>query len=221
MARNEYRPDDFDRENQARRNQDMNLRDRTRWDQDGGGQIAGDNRRARDQQFGSGGNAGRGSDPYSEDQWFGERWGRNSDLPATRPQSSSDQSNMGSAQQQKGRYGGKGPQGYKRSAERLTEEVNDRLMWDSEVDATNISVSVEDGEVTLEGSVEDRFQKRAAEDCCYGVSGVTNVYNHLRIQPASAVSSQTAADKKKIGGEEGQSRQTDTAAEPTKKTPAR
>lgn len=220
MSRNPYRPDDYERENQGRRNQDINLRESTRWDQDGGGQGADDwnneSSRYRERNRGSGANGGRGSDPYSEDQWFGERWGRNADLPATW-----GQSRMGNQQQEKGRYGGRGPQGYQRSSERLTEEINDRLTWDSDVDATHITVTVQDGEATLEGFVEDRFQKRAAEECCYAVSGVRDVHNHLRIQPASGDSSQTGPDKRMLGNEEGQSRQTDTAAEKGRKTLAR
>lgn len=83
------------------------------------------------------------------------------------------------------RHRGKGPKGYTRSDERILEEVNDRLTQDGEVDASDIAVSVKKGEVTLNGTVFDRYEKRRAEDCADSVSGVRNTQNNLRIeQPA-------------------------------------
>jgi hypothetical protein len=80
-----------------------------------------------------------------------------------------------------GPYTGHGPQGFQRQDERIREDVNDRLTWHGEVDATNIQVTVENGEVTLEGTVDDRRQKRLAEDIAEDVSGVKDIHNHLRI----------------------------------------
>jgi len=82
------------------------------------------------------------------------------------------------------RYGhaGRGPKGYVRTDERIREDVCDRLSWDDEVDATDITVRVENGEVTLEGSVETRHMKRLAEDIAEGVSGVTDVHNTVRVK---------------------------------------
>ena len=59
---------------------------------------------------------------------------------------------------------GKGPKGYRPSDARLAEIVCERLTDDPFVDARNISVAVNDGEVTLTGSVEERRQKYIAED---------------------------------------------------------
>jgi osmotically-inducible protein OsmY len=81
-----------------------------------------------------------------------------------------------------GPYTGRGPQGYQRQDERIREDVNDRLTWHGGVDATNIQVRVENGEVTLEGTVEDRRQKRLAEDIAEDVSGVKDVHNHLHLK---------------------------------------
>lgn len=78
-------------------------------------------------------------------------------------------------------YRGKGPRGYVRSRERIREDVCDRLTDDPGVDASNIEVEVQDGEVTLSGTVSDRRQKRRAEDCADTVGGVTHVQNNLRI----------------------------------------
>ena len=80
---------------------------------------------------------------------------------------------------------GKGPKGYKRSDDRIAEDVNDSLTQDTNVDATDIAVVVKDGEVTLNGTVTSRIEKRGAEDLAHDVSGVTHVQNNLRIVAAS------------------------------------
>ena len=72
-------------------------------------------------------------------------------------------------------YSGRGPKGYKRSDERIREEVSDRLMDDHRVDASDITVEVKDGEVTLTGTVPDREQKCSAEELVDRVNGVTEV----------------------------------------------
>jgi hypothetical protein len=78
-------------------------------------------------------------------------------------------------------YAGRGPKGYRRSDERIEEEVNDRLTRHPGIDASEIEVSVSNGEVTLRGTVSNRQQKRAAEDCVEEVFGVENVQNQLRV----------------------------------------
>lgn len=81
----------------------------------------------------------------------------------------------------RGGYSGRGPQGYKRSDERICEDVCDRLSWHDEVDATEIAVRVSDGEVILEGRVENRHMKRLAEDLADEVPGVVDVHNAIRV----------------------------------------
>lgn len=75
---------------------------------------------------------------------------------------------------------GKGPKGYTRSDERIRDDVCDRLMqgW---VNAENVEVTVEKGEVTLAGQVEHRQDKRAIEDIAESVLGVTEIHNQLRV----------------------------------------
>jgi len=81
-----------------------------------------------------------------------------------------------------GEHRGKGPRGYQRADERILEDVNDRLNDDPRLDASDIEVSVQSSEVTLSGEVSSRADKRRAEDCLEGVSGVTNVQNNLRVR---------------------------------------
>lgn len=78
---------------------------------------------------------------------------------------------------------GRGPKGYKRSDERISEEVHQRLTDDPWVDATHIDVEVKDGEVTLSGTVSDREERRRAERCVEDIWGVSHVQNNLRVQP--------------------------------------
>jgi osmotically-inducible protein OsmY len=80
----------------------------------------------------------------------------------------------------RGQHEGRGPKGYRRSDERIREDVSEELTRHPEVDASEIEVSVQDGEVTLSGTVEDRRAKRLAEDVVERVSGVNEVHNQLR-----------------------------------------
>jgi len=77
---------------------------------------------------------------------------------------------------------GRGPEGYVRSDERIREDACDRLTDDWAVDARNITLSVSNGEITLDGTVDSRAAKRRAEECVENISGVGHVQNNLRIQ---------------------------------------
>jgi hypothetical protein len=92
-----------------------------------------------------------------------------------------------------GEHRGRGPKGYRRSDERIREDVSDRLTDDSWLDASNIEVSVDDGEVTLSGSVDSRDAKRRAEDLAERVSGVGDVQNQLKVRRGPEINDQTRA----------------------------
>jgi osmotically-inducible protein OsmY len=76
---------------------------------------------------------------------------------------------------------GRGPKNYQRSDERIKEDINDRLSDDWFIDASEVDVTVSGGEVTLAGTVDDRSDKRRAEDIAESVSGVKHVENRLRV----------------------------------------
>jgi len=80
-----------------------------------------------------------------------------------------------------GPHRGKGPAGYQRSDERIRELVSEALTDDDQIDASQIHVTVKDGEVTLTGIVDDRRTRREAEDCVASVSGVRDVQIQLRV----------------------------------------
>ena len=88
-------------------------------------------------------------------------------------------------QDQQREHRGRGPKGYRRSDERIKEDVNDRLSDDYYLDASDVEVTVSNTEVTLTGTVNNRNDKRRAEDLAESVSGVSNVENRLRVKQQS------------------------------------
>lgn len=89
---------------------------------------------------------------------------------------------------------GRGPANYQRSNERLLEDACERLTHDSHVDARQINVTAENNEITLDGTVTSRSQKRAAEDCVHGISGVKHVQNNLRIADRDEYANDTTSN---------------------------
>jgi hypothetical protein len=106
----------------------------------------------------------------------------------------------------RGGYAGRGPKDFRRSDERLREEICEQLMADPDIDASELTVNVSDGEVTLEGSVEDRQMKRDAEDCAEGVLGVRQVHNRLRVESGGLGAAETGSPQRgqQQGSSEGQ-----------------
>ena len=78
-------------------------------------------------------------------------------------------------------YRGRGPKNYRRSDERIREDVCERLTFDDQVDASEVEVNVKEGTVMLTGAVGDRLTKRRAEAVAESVSGVKDVQNNLRL----------------------------------------
>ncbi len=109
----------------------------------------------------------------------------------------------------RGRYSGVGPRGYQRSDERIREDVNDRLTWHGQIDASEVMVDVKDGVVTLSGSVNNRREKRLAEDIVDSVPGVTDVQNNLRVE------NQRSQNREEGGTQAGQQSQNQETMEGT------
>lgn len=81
-----------------------------------------------------------------------------------------------------GQFAGRGPRGYKRSDDRIQEDINERLTQHGTLDATDIEVTVQNAEVTLRGTVDSRQAKRLAEDIADAVSGVKEVVNQIKVK---------------------------------------
>jgi len=90
--------------------------------------------------------------------------------------------------QGRGQFSGRGPSGYRRSDDRIREDVCQCLTDDDHVDASDIEVSVSDREVTLTGTVTSRMQKRHAEDLIERLPGVRDVINSIRVASDTAMS---------------------------------
>jgi len=84
-----------------------------------------------------------------------------------------------------GPFVGVGPRDYERSDERIYEDVCQRLGFNGQLDASDITVNVDKGEVYLEGSVNNRRDKRLAEDITDSVMGVVDVHNDLKINKSN------------------------------------
>jgi hypothetical protein len=106
-------------------------------------------------------------------------------------------------------YRGVGPKNYRRSDERLTEDINERLTEDDNLDASEITVRVADGKVTLEGTVDQRWMKHLAEDIADACNGVKEVDNRITVAPGGdqltrgTSTSRTATTPSTTGGTPG------------------
>lgn len=108
--------------------------------------------------------------------WFG-------DDDAARRRERDRQESGGENGRRENDHRGRGPSDYTRSDDRIREDVNERLTGDWQVDASHIRVTVSGSEVTLDGHVGSRQEKRRAEDIADDVSGVKHVQNNLRVGP--------------------------------------
>jgi osmotically-inducible protein OsmY len=72
-----------------------------------------------------------------------------------------------------------GRRGWRRSDARIREDVCQWMSDEPRLDASEIDVRVEDGDVTLEGRVDHRSARRLAEEIAAAVPGVRDVFNRL------------------------------------------
>lgn len=77
---------------------------------------------------------------------------------------------------------GKGPRGYQRADESIYEDVCIALERSRDVDASEIEISVKDGCVYLNGTIDNRQSKRMAEIEIENISGVRDVQNMLTLR---------------------------------------
>ena len=127
-----------------------------------------------------------------------EQWGAESDSePTAREQYRSDEADVNpppdfGVARAWGREGGwfhggtgalrrTGPKGYKRSDDRICEDLCEHLMDIGDIDSSDVSVTVRDGCVLLEGTVPQRSMKYEIEDIAATTLGVTDVENNIRV----------------------------------------
>ena len=111
-----------------------------------------------------------------------------------------------------GAFSGVGPKNYSRSKERVIEDVNQKLTDHHELDASEIEVTCENGEVILKGKVESRQAKRLAEDLAEQVSGVTDVRNELKVSSSNGTASAKAGQREQENGSKSKSDSSSSSA---------
>lgn len=169
---------------------------------------------------GYGGNVGQGYGGYGGYSGYGtsgqRNWGQGNWEQGNWGQGNFGQGNFaqggyGQGTYRQGSFAGRGPRNYHRSDQRIEEDINDRLTSHPGLDASDVQVRVDNGEVTLTGNVDSRWAKREAEDIADSVSGVKDVHNQLstsrsmgdrEVQRASGRESRSGSES----GSEGRSR---------------
>jgi len=72
-----------------------------------------------------------------------------------------------------------------RSDEDIALAATNAIEWDVEVPHDHITVSVTNGHIKLEGSVDWQYQKNAAERCTRHLMGVTGMSNLIEVKPTT------------------------------------
>jgi osmotically-inducible protein OsmY len=158
----------------------------------GSGQGAGGSRGGESSRYGQGMNQADGWNAEPDEM----RWGRQQGLYG-----SSEYGGYISSQRAQSDYQshvGKGPKNWQRSDERIREEVNEALARHPEIDASEIEVKVQGGEVTLTGTVTERRAKRQAEDVVERVFGVSEVQNQIRVKSGQDTSSRDKSGDREL-----------------------
>jgi osmotically-inducible protein OsmY len=68
-----------------------------------------------------------------------------------------------------------------RPDEVIWEDIHDHLTTNPDLDATEVEIVVEDGDVTLTGRVDTRESKWQAEEIARAVPGVVDLHNRLKV----------------------------------------
>lgn len=76
----------------------------------------------------------------------------------------------------------RGPKGYRRSDQRLLEDLCETIASAGHLDASEVTVDVQDGRVRLEGTVPARCMKHAIEDLADTCPGVQEIDNRIRVR---------------------------------------
>jgi osmotically-inducible protein OsmY len=108
-----------------------------------------------------------------------------------------------------GRYSGRGPKGYQRSDERLQEEIAEQLTRHPDIDASDVTIEVRGGEVTLSGTVSDRQMRYGIEHVVDQTHGVKEIHNNVRVSRPSTGDSTRSGE---AGSRQGESATLDAPA---------
>lgn len=73
-------------------------------------------------------------------------------------------------------------QNNQRTDKEIGDEVSVALSENSDIDASEISVEVVDGNVFLRGQIDNRSAKKMAEESIGNISGIKDIFNELAIK---------------------------------------
>ena len=128
---------------------------------------------------------GRSESPSGRSEWSDSGW---SGSGGYEPGASGISGGRGI--QSQGPYVGRGPRGYRRSDERIREDICEEMSQCGGLDASDIDIVVVSGEVTLQGTVTDRRAKHLAEELTEQVPGVRDVHNQIRVSQGATSESE-------------------------------
>ena len=95
-----------------------------------------------------------------------------------------------------GLYSGFGPK-YDSAGDPIGQEVASRLTQHGQVDASNVEITVVNGDVLLEGTVADEATKRMVAEAIETVPGVKQVENTLQVQTVQTGAAQNSGEQGK------------------------
>ena len=78
--------------------------------------------------------------------------------------------------------------------DQLRSQVLDTLRWKPRLDATKIDAQVNDGVVTLSGTVDAYWKRAQAEETVGGIHGVRSIVNELTVVPTAGVVDEVIAE---------------------------
>ncbi|MEX0877028.1 MAG: BON domain-containing protein [Phycisphaerales bacterium] len=88
-----------------------------------------------------------------------------------------------------------GPKNYKRSDDRIMEDICETICQIQDLDCSDVEVEVNDCEVTIKGQVSERWMKHQLEDIADETRGVKGIENQIRVQRANSSQSQQREDE--------------------------
>lgn len=74
-----------------------------------------------------------------------------------------------------------GPKGYRRSDQRMLEDICDRLFVADHIDSSEVTIEVSAAKAVLDGAVPQRWMKHAIEDLADACPGIEDVENRIRV----------------------------------------
>ncbi len=86
------------------------------------------------------------------------------------------------------------PPTHRRPDDQIRAMIEDLFRWSADINAADINVDVEDGWVTLSGSVDAYWKRIKAEDMVSDLLGVVGVVNNLNIVPSRSGSDKAIAE---------------------------